>query len=382
MIPLRVLTLGGLLTACLLALTLVLGAQQPAMAQTAAQDELRGVAPESPIGGAVPGGSLGSSSDSDLWRAIRQGNQGTVSIPDAGAGVMVQSDGELWRSLRNGPLKEYSATVLGVFFALILIFFFFRGRIRIEHGWSGILIQRFNWLERFAHWMTASSFIVLALTGLNMMYGRYLLMPLIGPELFGTLTAWGKISHNFLAFPFMIGTALMFVLWVVHNIPDWTDVKWLAKAGGLLSKHSHPDAKKFNAGQKIIFWSTVLGGLSLGLSGWALLFPFEYRFFDETFLVLNRFGADLPTGLTPLQEMQLSSLWDAIVGIVLTAIIIGHIYIGSLGMQGAFAAMGSGQVDLNWAKEHHSLWVEKEASKGRIPRPTSLDDPSGSAPAE
>jgi formate dehydrogenase subunit gamma len=132
---------------------------------------------------------------------------------------------------------------------------------------------------------------------------------------------------------------------------------WLSKGGGLFTKHSHPPSKKFNAGQKLIFWATILGGLSLSLSGIALLFPFEFPVWSKTFVALNVLGLGLPTDLTPIQEMQLSSMWHAIVSLVLIAIIIAHIYIGSIGMQGAFAAMGSGKVDENWAREHHNLWV-------------------------
>ncbi|MEH6833186.1 MAG: formate dehydrogenase subunit gamma, partial [Falsihalocynthiibacter arcticus] len=71
------------------------------------------------------------------------------------------------------------------------------------------------------------------------------------------------------------------------------------------------------------------------------------------------FGFDpLPYPLAPQEEMQYAQLWHAIVSLVLTAIIFAHIYIGSVGMEGAFDAMGSGEVEEQWAREHHSLWVE------------------------
>jgi len=121
----------------------------------------------------------------------------------------------------------------------------------------------------------------------------------------------------------------------------------------------HPPAKKFNGGQKIIFWATILGGASLSLSGWALLDPFTTTMFADTFALINIFGANLPTDLTLMEEQQLAQVWHTIVSMVMIAIILAHIYIGSIGMEGAFDAMGSGQVDLNWAKEHHSLWVDE-----------------------
>lgn len=313
---------------------------------------------ENPVEGQVPGNTLGGASDTDLWRDIRHGITGNVSIPDKKAGTLVQSEGELWRSLRNGPLALYASWAMLGMVVLLCLFFAIRGRIRIDHGMSGVTITRFNGFERFGHWLLATSFIVLALSGLNVMYGRYLLLPLVGPEAFGFVTLMGKYLHNYLAFAFMAGLAIIFVMWVRHNLPNRTDVKWVLVAGGLFSKNVHPPAKKFNAGQKVIFWLVILCGVSISLSGWALLFPFTTHFFSDTFVLVNNlFGTELPTPLAPIQEQQLNSLWHSIMAVFLICVILAHIYIGSIGMEGAFDAMGSGEVDLNWAKEHHSLWV-------------------------
>src|SRR3546814_644891 len=180
---------------------------------------------------------------------------------------------------------------------------------------SGRKIERFNGLERFAHWLTATTFVVLALTGLNLLYGRYFLLPLVGPEIFSALTIGGKYAHNFLAFGFMIGIVMIAVLWVRQNILNRYDIIWLAKGGGMFTKGTHPPARKFNAGQKILFWIVVLGGISISLSGLALLFPFKLWLFGGTFAFLNIFGFDLPTELAPVQEMQLAHVWHAIVGL-------------------------------------------------------------------
>lgn len=315
--------------------------------------------------GTVPGNALGNISDAQMWRAIKGGVRGTVSIPDQKAGQMVQADGDAWRAFKNGPLSVYGAwSLLGILVVLV-IFFALRGRIKIEHGPDpqGRTIERFNALERGVHWLTATSFIVLALTGLNVLYGRYFLKPVVGAEFFGTLTYYGKLAHNYIAFAFMLGLLLMFVLWVRYNIPKVRDLKWLMVGGGLFSKGLHPEAGRFNAGQKIIFWSVILGGFSLSLSGVALMWPFEVQPWAGTFALINMFGTDLPTSFSPLQETQLSVLWHSAVALVMIVIVIAHIYIGSVGMEGAFDAVGTGQVDLNWAKEHHSLWVEEEMGK-------------------
>lgn len=316
--------------------------------------------------GKVPGNTLGINSDSDTWRAIRHGVTGNVSIVDKKAGILVQSDGENFRLLRNGPLFSYLGLLMLATLILLSIFFAIRGRIRVESGMSGRKILRFNTVERMGHWLMAVSFIILGISGLNVTFGKAVIMPIIGKEAFGPMSAFLKITHNYVAFAFMLGLAIAFLCWVVHNLPSRHDINWILKGGGLFTKGSHPPAKKFNAGQKIIFWSVMLGGLSLCFSGWALLFPFEYNFFSSTFSMLSAIGINVPAliGLgdppyTVIQEQQYNAIWHAIVAVLMICLIFAHIYIGSIGMEGAYDAMGSGEVDENWAKEHHSLWVEE-----------------------
>jgi len=333
--------------------------------------------------GEVPGQAQGVTSDADFWRAVREGEQFTVSIPDKKAGVMIQSEGENWRNARNGPIANFGGWVIVGMFVVLGIFFGLRGRIRIDSGLSGKLIQRFSSVERIGHWLAAGSFLVLGLTGLNIMYGRYLFGnagetqgEFSALHQFFAFTAYyGKLLHSYIAFAFMAGIVMIFVLWVKDNIPRKTDLKWLAVGGGLFSKGVHPPARKFNAGQKFIFWVVVLGGASLSISGLSLMFPFTFSVFAPTFGFLNLLGFDLPSSLTGIEEAQLSQLWHATVASVMIAIIISHIYIGSLGMEGAWDAMGSGMVDENWAREHHGLWVAE--IKGEAPPPSS-DENGGS----
>jgi formate dehydrogenase subunit gamma len=164
----------------------------------------------------------------------------------------------------------------------------------------------------------------------------------------------------------MLGLVLTFVMWVAHNIPSKLDWQWL-KAGGGIVGNAHPSAKKFNAGQKIVFWMVMILGVSVSWSGLSLLFPFEFLMFADTFAIINSIlGTDFPTVLTPHEEMQLGNIWHSIVAFVMMVAIIAHIYIGSVGMEGAFDAMGNGQVDVEWARQHHDLWVaEVEGKQGK-----------------
>lgn len=262
---------------------------------------------------------------------------GRVSIPDIKSGNLIQPAGRDYEAFHRDTLPL--ATGVGVLGTLLIIalFYLVRGTVRIDGGRSGTTINRFNAFERFTHWMTATSFIVLGLSGLNISVGRYLLLPVIGADAFSTVAQFGKFAHNYVAFPFMAGIVLMFLIWVKDNIPHPRDIVWLLKGGGLIGYWSVP-AGRFNGGQKLIFWSVVLGGVVLSASGLLKLFPFA---------------------VTDIGGMQLADVVHALAGLVLIAIIIAHIYIGSLGMEGAFDAMGTGTVDLNWAKEHHSVWVEK-----------------------
>ena len=318
--------------------------------------------------GEVPGQSLGLSSDSDLWRYVRTGNAGSTQMKNELSAVMIQSEGDNWRAFRNGPLSNVGAFAVMGIIGLLVVFYFIRGKIRIDAGPSGDTILRFGTIDRFAHWLMAGSFVVLGITGLNLLYGRYILLPVIGKDAFAAFTTFGKYAHNYLAFAFMAGLALSFVLWVRHNVPNRLDLEWLKAGGGIFKKGVHPPARKFNAGQKIIFWAVMIGGLSVSLSGIALLFPFQTSMFADTFALLNVIGFNLPTDLTGMQEQQLNQLWHGIVSLALMTMIIAHIYIGSVGMEGAIAAMNTGHVDRNWAKEHHNLWVEEEDQKGS-PKP-------------
>jgi formate dehydrogenase subunit gamma len=228
--------------------------------------------------------------------------------------------------------------------------------VRIEAGRSGRTLVRFNAFERFVHWMTATCFVILGLTGLNIAFGKDLLLPILGPEAFATWSQWGKYAHNYLSLPFTLGVVMIFLMWIAGNLPTRLDVEWLKEGGGIVG-HRHPPAERFNAGQKLIYWFVVLGGATITASGYLLMFPFY---------------------LTDISGMQTAQIVHAVAGVLFVAVMLAHIYIGTIGMEGAFEAMGTGEVDLNWAKEHHRLWLEQEAAKGHVSPP-----PEGRmAPAE
>ena len=317
-------------------------------------------------------GTLGGVSDPELWRALRYGTA-NISVSAGGevATVLVQDGGMRWLLMRNGPVAEYTAYGLGGILALLVLFYLLRGKILIDGEKTGRTVTRFKAVERFAHWVLAGSFILLGLTGLYSLFGRMVLIPLFGKESFASIALVSKWVHNNVSWAFMIALVVIFFMWVANNLPNRTDLKWLAMGGGIFKKGVHPPAKKFNAGQKLIFWSVIVLGASISASGLSLLFPFEMPMFAATFAKMNALGLTemlgmepLRTVLAPQEEMQLAQLWHTIVSCVLIVIIIAHIYIGSVGMEGAYDAMGSGEVEEQWAREHHSLWLDEiEAGK-------------------
>jgi len=329
-------------------------------------------------------GTLGGASDAEVWRALRYGlDDVKVSSGGPESRVLIQDAGMWWLQFREGPVARYGAYLLGGTLVLLALFYAIRGKIRIDGAKTGRTVTRFQAVERFGHWLMAGSFVVLAITGLIVLFGRTVVIPLVGHEAFSTIAVASKWLHNNISWAFMLGLVMVFVMWVVHNIPNRTDLKWLAVGGGIFTRGVHPPARKFNAGQKMIFWATIIFGASISASGLSLLFPFDLPMFAKTFAVLNDTGlpqlvgfGTLPETLAPHEEMQFATLWHTIMAFVLTAIIVAHIYIGSVGMEGAFDAMGSGEVEEQWAREHHGLWLEELQERGHAPAPDKAAHPA------
>ena len=221
-------------------------------------------------------------------------------------------------------------------------FYLLVGPLRISAGRSGTKVPRFTAFERACHWLTATSFVVLGLTGLNITFGKLLLLPLIGPDAFSSVAQFAKYAHNYVSFSFVLGLVLIVAMWMKDNIPRKIDVVWLKEGGGFIPS-KHPTAGRFNAGEKLVFWLVLGAGVAVAVSGYLLMFPFY---------------------VTNIAGMQVAQVVHSLIAVLFIALIIGHIYIGTLGMEGAFEAMGTGSVDLNWAKEHHGLWLEERDRQG------------------
>ena len=276
--------------------------------------------------------------------------EGRIDIPDRKAAVLIQPMGRTWDYFHEVLLHWGAAIVILGTILVLGAAYLMMGRLRIAAGRSGQKILRFKAFERFSHWLTAVSFVILGLTGLNITFGKLLLLPVIGPDTFSDISVLAKYAHNFASFAFMAGLVLIIVIFFKDNLPAKVDLDWVKQGGGFI-KGKHAPAGKFNPGEKLVYWLSLAAGNGVSLSGILLLFPF--------------YGTDIP-------DMQIAQGLHAVVAVLFIALILGHIYIGTLGMEGAFEAMGTGEVDLNWAKEHHDLWLaQKLANKDRQRQPSA-----------
>ena len=287
----------------------------------------------------------------NYWRSVRQGVSGYTAVSGQEAGVLIQNGGQNWRNLRNGPISRYGSWLLGATVLIVGLFFIFRGTNKIEGGRMGMTVERWPMLDRVIHWYVAILFIVLALTGLSLFYGRTLLIPILGKDVFATYAGFARNVHNYLGPCFAAGLILMMLIWVRDNIFNRVDMRWLAQGGGLVGS-GHPHAGKFNAGEKIWFWVVVLMGFAVSAAGLIMDFP-NYGQTRET--------------------MQWANIIHVGLSMVLMAGAIAHIYIGTLGTEGAMEGMKTGRVDVQWAKQHHDLWYDELLAKGVEPQPAESE---------
>ena len=319
-------------------------------------------------------GQVQPGNNAPLWRQVGQGVTGYSSLPlsqapEAGnliqpfvqyPGSRLTTAGEAWRQVRNQYLIPYGGSLLLIVLGAIALFYWRKGTIELHGAETGRQIERFTPFERSAHWTNAIAFSALAISGLVMAFGKFVLLPVMGSTLFGWLTYALKNIHNFAGPLFAVSLVIVIVTFVRDNLPRAEDLTWILKGGGLLSGQEVP-SHRFNAGEKLLFWGGVfLLGLIVVASG----------------LVLDK----LVPGLAyERATMQLSHMVHATATLLMMAMFLGHIYMGTLGMRGAYSAMRDGQVDETWAKEHHELWYN-DVKAGKIPAQRSQSNEPAAKP--
>ncbi|MBM3384740.1 MAG: formate dehydrogenase subunit gamma [Betaproteobacteria bacterium] len=289
-----------------------------------------------------------------VWSEVRSGQPNYTSLPGREMGVLVQPQarflgqdkfttaGEAWRQYRNGPIIFYGGWLVVLVALVIAALYFGRGPIKLHDKPTGRLIERFSGAERWAHWTMGISFVVLGITGLIILFGKYVLLPVIGYTLFAWLTALAKNLHNFVAPLFMVSLLVFIVMFVKDNLPKAHDFAWFARAWGMFMRGEHIPSGRFNAGEKAWFWGgVVVLCLIVSASGLVMLFPN----FDQL-----------------RSTMQQMNVIHGIAGLLVIAASLGHIYMGTIGVEGSYQSMRTGYVDEIWAKEHHQYWYDEVKS--------------------
>ena len=337
-------------------------AQAPAADKTPAAAPAGFVAPAEPKAGETNAERAKSQpgNNAPLWRAVRDSGPqpGITSLPGPELGVLVQpfvqypgsrlaSAGEAWRQVRNSWIVPYGGSLLLIVVGALGIFYWRKGEMGGHLPDTGRRIERFTPFERSAHWANAIAFVLLAVSGIVMAFGKFFLLPVLGATLFGWLTYGLKNIHNFVGPLFAVSLVVVFFTYVRDNLPTKDDWVWLRNGGGMMADHEVP-SHRFNAGEKVMFWGGVFTlGLVVVCSG----------------LVLDK----LVPGLGETRgQMQITHMVHAVAALLMMAMFLGHIYLGTIGMNGAFRAMRTGTVDEAWAKEHHELWYD-DIKAGRIP---------------
>lgn len=297
-----------------------------------------------------------------IWRQVNSAQAFSTQLPRFEGGVLIEPRGENWRQLRNGPMTVWGGWFLVGVLVVIALFYLYRGQIRLHEPPTGRLIERFTFVERAVHWLNAAAFVVLALTGMLMLFGKHILLPVSGYTIFSILAIVSKTTHNFVGPLFVVTTIALFAIFVRDNWIRGYDLRWLARAGGMFSKRGdHPPSGRFNGGEKMFFWlGVVVLGVIVSVSGFVLNFPN----FEQT-------RATMQTG------------WLIHVGAALLfiAIVFGHIYLGTIGLEGALESMESGYVDETWAREHHRYWYD-DIRAGKIPARRSEEATAAALPSQ
>ncbi len=290
-----------------------------------------------------------------VWREIRSGDPAYTSIKGQEVNVLIQptmklpgqpalTGGEAWRLFRNGVITPVGGWLLAAVVVVIGLLYAWKGQIRLHGRPTGRLIERFTPLQRYAHWVLGISFAILAITGLVILLGKYVLLPVIGHTLFAWLTSLSKNLHNFIGPIFVISLLFFIVLYIKDNLPKSYDFRWFASFGGMFGG-KHVPSGRFNAGEKAWFWIGVVG-LSLVVSVTGLILNFPN--FDQVRAVMIQ-----------------ANIIHAIAAVLVIALALGHIYMGTIGVEGAYRSMRNGYVDESWAKEHHELWYN-DVKSGKV----------------
>ncbi len=310
-----------------------------------------------------------------FWRSVRGSGDhaGVTNLPGAEKGVLIQSfvqypgsrltnAGEAWRQVRNDWIIPYGGSLLLIMLVAMVLFYLGRGPIGHSRNVGQRRIERFSVFERAAHWVNATAFVLLALSGITVAFGKFFLLPLVGHAAFGWIAYAMKNLHNFCGPLFAVSLLIVFITFLRDNVPRREDLAWFKNGGGAWGRGGEAPSHRFNAGEKVVFWGGVLllGAITV-----------------VTGFIMNGL---IPTLGDTRGQMQVAHMVHSVAATLLLTVFIFHIYVGTVGVRGAYRAMREGYVDDDWAREHHALW-HADIEAGKIPAKRSSHRPPAGKPA-
>ncbi len=292
-----------------------------------------------------------------IWQQIREGIGGYSAVNGQESEILIQATGTQWLTIRNELIAGTGAWLIALTVLALALFYLIRGRVKLTEPATGEMIERWSKSERWLHFYTASLFILLALTGLSLLYGRSFLISWLGHDSFSQVADIAKIVHNYAGPLFSVGLVMMGMIWFQDNLFNKTDITWFKQYGGMIG-NQHPSAGRMNAGEKAWFWLLMTAGVLVSITGMNLDFPNlgQYRLI-----------------------MQISHIIHSVSAFLLIIGALGHIYIGTIGTEGALRGIITGKVDKSWARQHHDLWLQQLENSANQ---KSLTDSENTTPNE
>jgi len=278
---------------------------------------------------------------SEYWREARQGAGGYSAVKGPAANVLIDNGGQNFRQIRNGPISTIGPWLLAfMLLGVAGMFVLSGGGQKVEKPLSGKRVPRWSSYVRVVHWIMSIAFLLLAITGLSLLFGRAVLIPLMGAEGFSAWAFAAKYIHNYSGPVFLVTLVALVLSMARDNLPSKVDIDWFLK-GGFAGKHV--PTGKLNAGEKLWFWFNATGGVVVALTGLFLILPNVFE---------GRSG------------MQIALLLHAGLALLYIGGSFIHMYMGTVGARGALDAITKGHVSSEWAEQHHDLWYYEVRDNG------------------
>jgi formate dehydrogenase subunit gamma len=205
-----------------------------------------------------------------------------------------------------------------------------------DNGRPTLLLQRYSPGQRLNHWITAITFLMLTFSGLALFHPSLFWFT----QFFGGGT-WTRILHPYIGVVMFLSFSVLAIQFWHHNLLSQDDIRWLQRIMDVVRNREDrlPEVDRYNAGQKMLFWTMVATIPTLLITGFAIWRPWFAHYF-------------------PIDFVRIAALLHALSAFVMISGIIVHIY-AALWIKGTIGAMVRGTVTRTWAAKHHPAWYRR-----------------------